>query len=213
MTNMADPKPAGMMSELVKHAFTTAIGVVVTFYVTSAMKEDDFKQDEIEKGKQITESLEKTNKLLSNYISRYDSLHERYIQLRETRSTATNNNRNTYKATNHISPELQPIDASSLIGNSDWVTADGTILWQFSKDKVFMSGIGSFKGFVEAAGRYDISGDNLQGTATYSKLLYLPSNEHVKFDFKLDAEGKVLYGNITDNLGNVTVATLYRNSQ
>ena len=202
------------MNELVKHAFTTAIGVVVTFYVTSAIKEDDFKQDEIEKGKQIMESLEKTNMLLSNYISRYDSLHERYIQLRETKSTSPEDTRKTYRATNtgthDTGPESQPIPASTLIHNSDWITPDGTILWQFSKDKVSMKGIGNFEGFMEASGKYDVSGDNLTGTATYSKLLYLPSNEHVKFDFKLDGEGNVLYGNIIDNLGNVTVATLYK---
>jgi hypothetical protein len=209
---MADTKPAGMMNELVKHAFTTAIGVVVTFYVTSAIKEDDFKQDEIEKGKQIMESLEKTNMLLSNYISRYDSLHERYIQLRETKSTSREDARKTYRASNTGTddgrPESQP--ASALIHNSDWITPDGTILWLFSQDKVTMKGIGNFEGFMEASGMYTMSGDNLTGTATYSKLLYLPSNEHVKFDFKLDGEGNILYGNIIDNLGNVTVATLYK---
>lgn len=211
---MADSKPTGMMSELVKHAFTTAIGVVVTFYVTSTIKEDDFKQDEIEKGKQIMESLEKTNLMLSNYISRYDSLHERYIQLRETKGRAhTDEERKTYKAANtntQILPEEQLLTGSSFIKDSDWLTPDGTILWHFTHNKLSVKGIGNFAGFVEATGKYDISGENLKGTVTYSRLLYLPSAESVEFSFKLDAEGKILYGNILDNYGNATVATLYK---
>jgi hypothetical protein len=199
-----------MMSELVKHAFTTAIGVLVTFYVTSAMKEDDFEENQIKKARQVTESLEKTNIILSSYISRYDSLHEKYIRLKETKGRGYQNDEGTtYK------PASYPIAASqkkaaNLIADSDWITPDGTILWQFTRDRVAMKGIGNFDGFVEAAGRYAVSGDNLKGTATYSRLLYLPVSENLEFSFKLDAEGNILYGQITDNEGNVTVATLYK---
>ncbi|HQV01656.1 MAG TPA: hypothetical protein PLO59_10875, partial [Bacteroidia bacterium] len=70
---------SSMMRDLTKSALTTAIGVVVTYFVTSAIKKDEYKQNDIEKEKQRMEALEKTNKLLADYVGRYDSLHTRYI--------------------------------------------------------------------------------------------------------------------------------------
>src|SRR5690349_14307887 len=92
---MAD-KP-NMLNDLAKGALTTAISVIVTYYVTAAIKKDRYQQTDSEKEKQRMESLEKTSTLLNNYISRYDSLHTRYIALVDNgRSSAGNRENQSY---------------------------------------------------------------------------------------------------------------------
>jgi len=198
-----------MLKDLLKGALTTAISVLVTYYVTSAIKKDQYQQTDSDKEKQRMESLEKTSTLLSSYISRYDSLHTRYISLLENgRNSISNNNPENYTE-NTSRNQLSKV--STLMVSGNWITPDGTVGWRFEGDRVVVSGIGSYAGFIEGVGNYQASGGTVRGTIQVSKAFYLPVNETLSFNFSLSSDNRVLYGTNTDAGGNVNALTLYKN--
>jgi hypothetical protein len=204
---MAD-KP-GMASDLIKGALTTAISVLVTYYVTAAIKTDQYQQTDADKEKQRMESLEKTSALLSTYISRYDSLHARYL-------TLLDNGQNTlskHHAANDTegTPDSQFNKISTLLLNGNWITPDGTVGWKFDGSRVIVSGIGSYSGFIEGVGNYQASAGTVSGTLQVSKAFYLPVNETLGFSFSLSSDKRILYGSNTDAGGNTNALTLYKN--
>jgi hypothetical protein len=204
---MAD-KP-NMLNDLVKGALTTAISVVVTFYVTSAIKKDQYQQTDSDKEKQRMESLEKTNTLLSSYISRYDSLHTRYIALLENRRSSVNNHDEENYTESSNGNQLNKV--STLMVSGNWITPDGTVGWRFEGNRVVVSGIGSYAGFIEGVGSYQASGGNVSGTIHVAKAFYLPVNENMSFNFSISSDSRVLYGTSTDAAGNVNALTLHKN--
>jgi len=204
---MAD-KP-NMLNDLVKGALTTAISVIVTYYVTAAIKKDQYQQTDSEKEKQRTESLDKTSALLNNYISRYDSLHARYISLAENRRGSAGDRENESYRENTTSSQND--NASTLSINGNWITPDGTVGWRFEGNRVMVNGIGSYIGFIEGAGSHQVSGSMVSGTIQVSKAFYLPVNESLSFNFSLSSDNRVLYGTNTDAAGTVNALTLYRN--
>lgn len=206
---MEDKKPS-MINDLVKGALTTAISVLVTYYVTSAIKKDQYQQTDSEKEKQRIESLEKTSKLLSDYISRYDNLHERYISLLEK-------GRNSSAKFSSTDPEDENTNSeqfnrvSTFIVSGNWITPDGVVGWKFDGDRVVVGGIGSYMGFIEGTGNYQTSGSTISGTIHLSKAYYLPVNETVSFNLTLSSDSRMLYGSNKDAVGNVNAMTLYKN--
>lgn len=204
---MADKEPS-MLSDLVKGALTTAISIVVTYYVTSAIKKGEYQKDDVDKEKQRMESLEKTSSLLNDYIARYDSLHVRYNALLDQRG---NKSENTGDPISTIGNSTQLNSVSQFLVTGNWVTPDGTIGWHFDGSRVTATGIGSYSGFIEAAGTYTASGGTVSGTLQVSKAYYLPVNETLRFSFQVNTEGTILYGTNTDGAGNVNAMTLYKN--
>lgn len=191
--------------ELGKHILFTAIGVIVTYYITSAIGKNQHTKDDIEKEKQRMESLEKTNKLLSDYISRYDALHEKYITLLSSGTVADKHS---------VSKSETPIRLNKLslsMVKGDWKTADGIEKWSFNDNNLKVSGINNYEGYVEASGQYEASGGNVNGSLQVTRALYLPVSLYMNFNFRLNNEGTVLYGNTTDAEGNLTAVTLYKN--
>jgi hypothetical protein len=206
---MNDTKKPGLINDLVKGALTTAISVVVTYYVTSAIKTGEYKQTDLEREKQRMEAFEKTNIILSNYISRYDSLHSKYLALLESRRSPASIVEHSTVVEAANSPSAGKISAL-LIGGS-WITPDGTVQWTFNNGKVVVKGIGSYEGFIEASGSYAASAGETNGNMHLSKAYYIPTNEVLKFSLKLSSDGQSLYGTTTDASGNVTAMTLYKN--
>lgn len=201
-----------MLNDLVKGALTTAISVLVTYYVTSAIKKDQYQQTDSEKEKQRMESLEKTSMLLSNYISKYDSLHTRYISLLDSRRKSIN----SQDSENYIEPAETSVGnslnkVSALVVSGNWMTPDGTVGWRFEGTQVVVRGIGSYTGFIEGTGGYQAAGGRVSGTIQVSKAFYLPVNETLSFNFSLSSDSRVLYGTSTDAAGNINALTLYKN--
>jgi hypothetical protein len=206
---MGDSKP-GMLSDLVKGALTTAISVLVTYYVTSAIKKDQYQQSDADKEKQRTEAYDKTNKLLGDYVSRYDSLHTKYLALLE--HNALGNSQGYIDETAQQSSTGNSFTAvSQTLISGNWTTPDGTIGWRFSGNSVTAAGIGSYAGFIEGSGSYSASGGVVTGTLHVTKAFYLPVDENLRFSFTVSSDGRVLYGTNTDNAGNVNAMTLYKN--
>ncbi len=206
---MGDSK-SGMLSDLVKGALTTAISVIVTFYVTSAIKKDQYQQSDTEKEKQRTEAYDKTNKLLSDYVSRYDSLHTKYITLLEQKALG-NKQGYTDETEQQPSTDNSFNAVSQALITGDWITPDGTVGWRFTGNRVTASGIGSYAGFIEASGSYSASGGVVTGKLNVSKAYYLPVSYPLSFSFTVSSDGRVLYGTNTDDAGNVNSMTLYKN--
>jgi hypothetical protein len=205
---MAD-KP-NMLNDLVKGALTTAISILVTYFVTSAIKKDEYQQTDSDKEKQRMESLEKTSTLLSSYISRYDSLHTRYITLLDKgRSPLVNSQGDEIITANVSSNQLNKVSMLMVSGN--WITPDGIVGWRFEGNRVVVSGISSYAGFIEGVGSYQASGGNVSGTIHVSKAFYLPVNETMGFNFSISSDSQILYGTSRDAAGNVNALTLYKN--
>lgn len=189
-----------MMRDLTKSALTTAIGVVVTYFVTSAIKKDAYKQTDIEKEKQRMEALEKTNKLLADYVTRYDSLHTKYVNLVNQQNNLTGI---------EPKPVLNAVTQSLITGN--WISPDGTVQWTFENNRAVVNGVGSYASLINADGNYTASGGSIQGTVTVHTLLYLPVNETMRYSFSLSSDNQILIGTTTEANGNVTSVTLYKN--
>jgi GDP-D-mannose dehydratase len=189
-----------MMRDLTKSALTTAIGVVVTYFVTSAIKKDAYKQTDIEKEKQRMEALEKTNKLLADYVTRYDSLHTKYVNLVNQQNNLTGI---------EPKPVLNAVTQSLITGN--WISPDGTVQWTFENNRTVVNGVGSYASLINADGNYTASGGSIQGTVTVHTLLYLPVNETMRYSFSLSSDNQILIGTTTEANGNVTSVTLYKN--
>jgi hypothetical protein len=204
---MAD-KP-NMLNDLVKGALTTAISILVTYFVTSAIKKDEYQQTDSDKEKQRMESLEKTSILLSSYISRYDSLHMRYIALLDKGRSPLDSQGDEIIAENASSNQLNKVSMLMVSGN--WITPDGTVGWRFEGNRVVASGIGNYTGFIEGVGNYQASGGNVSGTIHVSKAFYLPVNETMGFNFSISSDSQILYGTSRDAAGNVNALTLYKN--
>jgi hypothetical protein len=204
---MAD-KP-NLLNDLVKGALTTAISILVTYFVTSAIKKDEYQQTDSDKEKQRMESLEKTSILLSSYISRYDSLHMRYIALLDKGRSPLDSQGDEIIAENASSNQLNKVSMLMVSGN--WITPDGTVGWRFEGNRVVASGIGNYTGFIEGVGNYQASGGNVSGTIHVSKAFYLPVNETMGFNFSISSDSQILYGTSRDAAGNVNALTLYKN--
>ena len=206
---MGDGK-SNIFTDLVKGALTTAISVIVTYYVTSAIKKDQYQQSDAEKEKQRTEAYDKTNKLLGDYVSRYDSLHTKYLALLEQNARGNNQGYvdETYQQPS-ADHSMNAVSQSLVTGN--WTTPDGTMGWRFAGNSVTASGIGSYAGFIEGSGSYSVTGGVVTGTIHVTKAFYLPVDENLRFSFTVSSDGRVLYGTNTDNAGNVNAMTLYKN--
>ncbi|HET7818225.1 MAG TPA: hypothetical protein VFL70_02860 [Bacteroidia bacterium] len=215
---MSDKSKTNMFNDLLKGALTTAISVLVTYYVTSAIKTDQHQQNDSEKEKQRTEALEKTNVILSSYISRYDSLHTKYLALLESKNSRASFNRSEDIENSQLGdviekdPSTSFNKVSALLINGNWVTPDGTVQWVFNNGQVRVSGVGSYIGFIEGQGRYDASNGEIDGTVHISKAYYLATNESLRFTFKISSDNRTMYGSNTDNAGVVNAMTLYKNN-
>ncbi|MBL7927098.1 MAG: hypothetical protein JNK61_09330 [Bacteroidia bacterium] len=193
---------SSMMRDLTKSALTTAIGVVVTYFVTSAIKKDEYKQNDIEKEKQRMEALEKTNKLLADYVGRYDSLHTRYINLVNQQSGVGGVDAEPNTTLNAVSQAM-------VTGN--WISPDGTVQWTFNNNITTVRGVGSYASLIDANGSYTASGGTVQGTVTLNTLLYIPVNESMSYNFTLSSDGQILIGTTTDANGSINSVSLYKN--
>lgn len=206
---MADQKP-GMIRDLVKGALTTAISVLVTYFVTSAIKKDQYQKDDFDKEKQHAEAFEKTNKILSDYVSRYDSLHAKYIGLINQRSNIGGDNyvdeQSGYPANSGNSFNT----VSQTLLNGNWVTPDGSYSWNFANNRLTIRGIGTYENSYDASGSYQVAGGVVSGSYHVSKFFYVAVNYNYRFEATVNTDGNILYGSMTDDSGSSYTLALYK---
>jgi len=199
-----------MSRDLIKGGLTTIITFIITYFLTSAFKKEEFKKDDFEKEKQRNEAFEKTNKLLSDYVSRYDSLHSKYIDLINQKAGINPNNRIADNGDNGSNtPAFNAVSQSLLTGN--WVTPDGSYSWNFSNNRLIIKGVGTYADSYEASGNYEVAGGVVNGTYHVSKFFYMAVNYSFRFEASINSDGNILYGTMTDGDGNVNTLALYKN--
>ncbi len=205
---MADQKP-GMISDLVKGALTTAISVLVTYLVTSAIKKDEYQKGGFDKEKQHVEALEKTNKLLSDYVSKYDNLHTKYIDLVNQRANVSGDGyTDTQSDKSFAGNQLNSVSQALISGN--WTTPDGSYGWNFSNNRLTVKGIGTYADSYDAVGSYQTSAGQVSGKYHVSKFFYMPVSYNFRFEATLNTDGNILYGTMTDESGNSNTLALYK---
>lgn len=201
---------SSMARDLVKGGLTTVITFIITYYLTSAFKKEEFQKDDFDKEKQRNEAFEKTNKLLSDYVSKYDSLHSKYIALLDQQAGINPNSgddNSSNKSDNGNS--FNAVSQTLLAGN--WLTADGSYSWSFSNNKLVIKGVGTYADSYEASGSYQVAGGVVNGTYHVSKFFYLPVSYNFRFQASINTDGNILYGTMTDGDGNVNTLALYKN--
>lgn len=200
---------SSMARDLVKGGLTTIITFIITYYLTSAFKKEEFQKDDFDKEKQRNEAFEKTNKLLSDYVSKYDSLHSKYIALLDQQAGINPNSGDNSSNKSDNGNSFNAVSQTLLTGN--WLTADGSYNWSFSNNKLVISGVGTYVDSYEASGSYQVAGGVVNGTYHVSKFFYLPVSYNFRFQASVNTDGNILYGTMTDGDGNVNTLALYKN--
>ena len=207
---MADEKP-GITRQILNHALITATGVIVTFYITKSLNKSNVAEAKSEGAKGQEEALAKTTALLNTYIMRYDSLHSKYLAVMDRRSGASDTyGEESYTSGNSNQSNYQQSSSRAFSVEGNWLTADGTVMWTFTGNRVGVSGYGTYMGILEGNGRYNAGGNGVNGTVNVSKSYYMPVNYIVNFSLTPSGQEGVMYGTITDASGVQTPAMLYK---
>ena len=203
---MADDKP-NIVSKLFQHALTTAVGVAVTFYVTKAIKDEAYKEDQSQKEKQRSEATVVNNEKIMAYESKLDSLTRENMRLK----MQLNGNMTGGESNNNVTEEtaFQNNAVSNQLVQGNYITADGSVQWSFNGGRINVGGVGSYSGMMEGSGNYNASGGQVSGSVLVTKVYYLPYNGTVSFSLSFNYDQTALIGNLNEN-GQITPVVLYK---
>ena len=181
---MEKEKKEGLFFKVFSHAMLTAVGVVVTVYVTNLVKDKsedklrhDFQAQVMESWKNSQAMIEKIQDKHEQLLDKYNALKESQAGGRSRRGGASvggtgvrelsngdpeeeSSGEDYVRPASHVRAEATPrLDVS---GN--WYTPDGLVLWNFSGNSVQVSPLGPMAILGTGKGTFALHGNTLSGT-------------------------------------------------
>lgn len=198
---MSSDEKESIFKKVLITALVTATGVIVSAYTTNMVKQMEFDDEKNKQARQITEASKVTNERLNEYVQKYDNLLKKYEKLLYEMSSQS--------SSKNILKDIVKKPQTISIGGQ-WFTPDGTVTWNFSENRVTVSGFGAFSGIINGTGTYNMTKGTLTGEVYLTTFLWLPTNETVRFSASVNIEGNMITGSLEDMLGQITPLTLYK---
>ena len=199
---MSTDKKESIFRKVLIHALVTATGIIVTFFVTDMIKQTQFNEQKNKQAIQRAEASKVTNQRLNeniDYKDKYENLLEKLLLDKKSTQPSTQDTPDDIS----IEPEIISI-------GGQWFSPDGAESWNFSENRMTVSGIGAFSGSIKGTGTFNMTSSTITGEIQLTIFLWIPSDVTFTFRASVNRAGNTINGSLEDNIGQITPLMLYK---